>query len=179
MTDLAFPERYGPVRRRRGDRRLQRRWRAGYLRTLGPTRIRGARSLLRKPDGPAKALDRRAAARRDQPSRRLWSAGHGPQRRANPAARTPHSPVDPQPLHFGLGTAISVDEIRVRWPSGIVQTLHGAEVDRVIKIAEPIECRVETDYPEPGQSILECPAPVSVKQKVRSARFPDKPICRP
>jgi hypothetical protein len=89
------------------------------------------------------------------------------------------SPVDPQPLHFGLGTAISVDEIRVRWPSGIVQTLHGAAVDRVIEIAEPTECRVATDYPEPEQSILECPVPVSVKQKVRSARFPEKPICRP
>jgi hypothetical protein len=89
------------------------------------------------------------------------------------------SPVDPQPLHFGLDTATSVDEIRVRWPSGIVQALQGAATDRVIEIAEPTECRVATDYPEPGQSILECPVPVSVKQKVRSARFPDKPICRP
>jgi hypothetical protein len=89
------------------------------------------------------------------------------------------SPVDPQPLHFGLGTALSVDEIRVRWPSGIVQTLRGAEIDQVIEIAEPAECLVATDYPEPGQSILECPRPTSVKQAVRSARFPDDPICRP
>jgi hypothetical protein len=89
------------------------------------------------------------------------------------------SPVDPQPLHFGLGAAESVDEIRVRWPSGIVQTLGGAGIDRVIEIAEPAECVVATDYPEPGQSILECPVPPSVKQKVRSARFPDQPICRP
>jgi hypothetical protein len=89
------------------------------------------------------------------------------------------SPVDPQPLHFGLGEAVSVDEIRVRWPSGIVQTLHGADVDRVIEIAEPAECLVANDYPEPGQSVLECPAPARVKQEVRSARFPDQPICRP
>jgi hypothetical protein len=89
------------------------------------------------------------------------------------------SPVDPQPLHFGLGTATSVDEIRVRWPSGIIQTLSGAKIDRVIEIAEPAECMVATDYPEPGQSILECPAPAKVKQEVRSARFPDQPICRP
>jgi hypothetical protein len=89
------------------------------------------------------------------------------------------SPVDPQPLHFGLGTAMSVDEIRVRWPSGIVQVLHGAEIDRIIDIAEPTECVVASDYPEPGQSILECPVPASVKQEVRSARFPDQPICRP
>jgi hypothetical protein len=89
------------------------------------------------------------------------------------------SPVDPQPLHFGLGTATAVDEIQVRWPSGILQALRGADVDQVIQIAEPTDCRVATDYPEPGQSILECPVPRSVKQEVRSARFPDKPICRP
>jgi len=89
------------------------------------------------------------------------------------------SPVDPQPLHFGLGTALLIDEIRVRWPSGIVQTLDGAEVDRVIEITEPAECVVATDYPEPGQSILECPVPTRVKQEVRRARLPDKPVCRP
>jgi hypothetical protein len=89
------------------------------------------------------------------------------------------SPVDPQPLHFGLGTALSVDEIRVRWPSGVVQTLHGAAADRVIEIAEPAECVVATDYPEPGQSILECPVPRSVKREVRRARLPDRPVCRP
>jgi subtilisin family serine protease len=89
------------------------------------------------------------------------------------------SPVDPQPLHFGLGTDVTVDEIRVRWPSGIVQTLRGAQIDRVIEITEPAECIVATDYPAPGQSIIECPVPPKVKQEVRRARFPDKPICRP
>ena len=89
------------------------------------------------------------------------------------------SPVDSQNLHFGLGGATHIDEIRVRWPSGIIQRLHGAEIDRVIEIAEPAECVVATDYPEPGQSILECPVPARLKQEVRSARFPDQPICRP
>ncbi len=89
------------------------------------------------------------------------------------------SPVDPQPLHFGLGTATSVDEIQVRWPSGIVQRLQGASIDRVIEIAEPTECRVDSDYPAPGQSILACPVSSKAKQPLRSARFPDKPICRP
>jgi len=89
------------------------------------------------------------------------------------------SPVDPTPLHFGLGSANSVDEIRVRWPSGVVQTLHGAEIDRVIEIAEPSACRVASDYPAPGQSIVACPVPREVKQEVRRARFPDQPICRP
>jgi subtilisin family serine protease len=89
------------------------------------------------------------------------------------------SPVDPQPLHFGLGSINSVDEIRVRWPSGIVQVLHGAESDGVVEITEPTECKVASDYPEPGQSIVECPVPRDLKQEVRRARFPDKPICRP
>ncbi|MBW2578895.1 MAG: S8 family serine peptidase, partial [Deltaproteobacteria bacterium] len=89
------------------------------------------------------------------------------------------SPVDPTPLHFGLGSANSVEEIRVRWPSGIIQVLHGAESDRVIEITEPTECRLASDYPEPGQSIVECPVPTDLKQAVRRARFPDKPICRP
>jgi hypothetical protein len=89
------------------------------------------------------------------------------------------SPVDPTPLHFGLGNAGTIDENRVRWPSGVVQTLDGAAIDQVIEIAEPAECRVASDYPEPGQSIVECPAPVDLKQEVRRARFPDQPICRP
>jgi len=89
------------------------------------------------------------------------------------------SPVDPQPLHFGLGAETSVDEIRVRWPSGIVQTLAAAEVDRVIEIREPERCVVADDYPDVGQSIVECPVPRSLKQQVRRARFPDQPICRP
>jgi len=89
------------------------------------------------------------------------------------------SPVDPQPLHFGLGAESSVDEIRVRWPSGIVQILAGAGVDRVVEITEPERCVVARDYPVAGQSIVECPVAKKVKQEVRSARFPDQPICRP
>ena len=73
----------------------------------------------------------------------------------------------------------SLDEIRVRWPSGVVQALYGADIDRVIEIAETAECAVATDYPEPGQSIVECPVPVDPQQEVRRARFPDQPICRP
>ncbi len=89
------------------------------------------------------------------------------------------SPSNPLPLHFGLDASPWVDEIRVRWPSGIVQLLHGAEVDQVVEIAEPAACRVADDYPAPGQSIVACPEPRRVKQPVRTAKFPDQPICRP
>jgi hypothetical protein len=40
-------------------------------------------------------------------------------------------------LHFGLGTATSVDKIVVHWPSGREQTLEKQAVDRVITVEEP------------------------------------------
>jgi enediyne biosynthesis protein E4 len=40
------------------------------------------------------------------------------------------------PVHFGLGTAKSVDEIEIHWPSGMVQTLRNIQTDRVIHITE-------------------------------------------
>jgi hypothetical protein len=40
------------------------------------------------------------------------------------------------PLTFGLGTATRVGEIRVRWPSGRVDTIPGAAVNQTITIQE-------------------------------------------
>jgi enediyne biosynthesis protein E4 len=40
------------------------------------------------------------------------------------------------PVHFGLGTAKSVDQIEIHWPAGIVQTLRDVQPDRVIHITE-------------------------------------------
>jgi hypothetical protein len=45
---------------------------------------------------------------------------------------------DPR-LHFGLGSRTKVDEIIVRWPSGIVQKLTDVKADRVVTIKEPEE----------------------------------------
>ncbi len=39
-------------------------------------------------------------------------------------------------LHFGLGKAMTVDEITVRWPSGKVEKLTKVAVNRVMKIVE-------------------------------------------
>jgi hypothetical protein len=41
------------------------------------------------------------------------------------------------PVHFGLGAATVVDEIEIRWPSGVVQVVKNAEVDRVVRVTEP------------------------------------------
>ncbi len=40
-------------------------------------------------------------------------------------------------VHFGLGDALVVDKLVVRWPSGIVQTLTNQPVDRVLTVQEP------------------------------------------
>jgi enediyne biosynthesis protein E4 len=40
-------------------------------------------------------------------------------------------------LHFGLGEALSADEIKVRWPSGHQQTLHNVKANQILTIEEP------------------------------------------
>ena len=42
-------------------------------------------------------------------------------------------------LLFGLGTADSIPEIEIRWPSGIRQVLHDQKPDRFITITEPLK----------------------------------------
>ena len=39
-------------------------------------------------------------------------------------------------LHFGLGTATTVDEVSIRWPSGVSQKLTKLPIDRVMTIEE-------------------------------------------
>jgi hypothetical protein len=51
--------------------------------------------------------------------------------------------VETLPLHFGLGDATVVDELRVRWPSGLVETFHGLAVDRRVEIEEASGCMPE------------------------------------
>jgi hypothetical protein len=40
------------------------------------------------------------------------------------------------PVHFGLGSAKVVNEIKIRWPSGTVQTLKDVVPDRVLRVRE-------------------------------------------
>lgn len=44
---------------------------------------------------------------------------------------------DPR-LHFGLGNAATVKSIRIRWPSGIVQTLSETKADQILTIKEAV-----------------------------------------
>jgi hypothetical protein len=43
---------------------------------------------------------------------------------------------DPR-LHFGLGTQQSDVDVRIRWPSGAIQTLTNVQVDTVLEVREP------------------------------------------
>jgi enediyne biosynthesis protein E4 len=40
-------------------------------------------------------------------------------------------------VHFGLGTADSVREIEIRWPSGIRQIIKNAKADQIMTVTEP------------------------------------------
>jgi enediyne biosynthesis protein E4 len=40
-------------------------------------------------------------------------------------------------MHFGLGTAISIEQLTIHWPSGREQVLRGVAVDRVLTVEEP------------------------------------------
>ena len=42
-------------------------------------------------------------------------------------------------MHFGLGADDTVEEIEIRWPSGVVQTLNDVEADQVLPITEPAD----------------------------------------
>jgi hypothetical protein len=41
--------------------------------------------------------------------------------------------------HFGLGDATRIDEIEIRWPSGLRTELRNLPADRSYRIAEEIE----------------------------------------
>jgi len=49
------------------------------------------------------------------------------------------------PVHFGLGTAKTVEEIEIRWPSGTTQVLNNVPADQVLHVKEP-----GGDNPAPG-----------------------------
>src|SRR5262249_48994580 len=49
---------------------------------------------------------------------------------------TPHSQSTPT-LTFELGAAARADQVQVRWPSGLVQTLTNVDANHVLAIEEP------------------------------------------
>ena len=43
---------------------------------------------------------------------------------------------DPR-MHFGLGKQSKVDEVTIKWPSGVTQKLRDLKVNQVTKVVEP------------------------------------------
>ncbi len=41
-------------------------------------------------------------------------------------------------VHFGLGSSASVSLVQIRWPSGVIQTLHNTGADRLLDVDEPL-----------------------------------------
>jgi len=50
--------------------------------------------------------------------------------------------------HFGLGPDTKVAGIEIRWPSGIVQTLHDVSADQILQVDEPATSRNGKDSPK-------------------------------
>jgi hypothetical protein len=40
-------------------------------------------------------------------------------------------------VHFGLGPEKAIASLEIRWPSGIVQTIHSPKADRILQVEEP------------------------------------------
>jgi enediyne biosynthesis protein E4 len=49
---------------------------------------------------------------------------------------TPLSSCDKR-VHFGLGYEPLAQSIKIRWPSGVLQTLKNVSANQVLQIAEP------------------------------------------
>ena len=50
-------------------------------------------------------------------------------------------------LHFGLGDATTIDELKIRWPTGRTQTLTRVKADQILTIEEPKSFPVAASLP--------------------------------
>lgn len=56
------------------------------------------------------------------------------------SARTGYGSMNSLLAHFGLGTATSISQIEIKWPSGIIQTLNNiSKIDQILTIVEDVQ----------------------------------------
>jgi hypothetical protein len=78
-----------------------------------------------------------AKSNRDGIGARVEIVAAGKRQTAERVASSGYLSQNDDRLHFGLGTAATVDQIIVRWPSGRVQTISQQAVDRILTVEEP------------------------------------------
>jgi enediyne biosynthesis protein E4 len=77
--------------------------------------------------------------------------GHTMRRGTSRAGSTMSSST--RDLDFGLGDSASVDDLTVRWPSGVTQTLHAVPGDQLVVVREPQWLGVDAQIRGRGQVI--------------------------
>jgi enediyne biosynthesis protein E4 len=51
-------------------------------------------------------------------------------------------------VHFGLGAAIKVDSVEVRWPSGLTERFDNVAIDRINEVKEGSGVAVKNEPPK-------------------------------
>ncbi len=74
---------------------------------------------------------------RDGIGARLELTAGGKKQTAERAAGSGYLSQDDGRMHFGLGPAIKVEKLTVKWPSGREQVLENLAVDRILTVEEP------------------------------------------
>jgi hypothetical protein len=92
---------------------------------------------MRKGDQPKVGAAGSAKSNRDGIGARVEILAGGKRWTAERVAGSGYLSQDDDRMHFGLGSADTIDKILIHWPSGREQTLEKQAVDRVITIEEP------------------------------------------
>ena len=77
------------------------------------------------------------ASNRDGIGARITLTANGRTQIREIAAGASNSSQNMLPVHFGLGQAEVVDELRIQWPSGTLQTLQDVAPNQVLTVVEP------------------------------------------
>ena len=77
------------------------------------------------------------ASNRDGIGARITLTANGRAQIREIAAGSSNSSQNMLPVHFGLGQAKVVDELRIKWPSGTLQTLRDVAPNQVLTVVEP------------------------------------------
>jgi hypothetical protein len=77
-----------------------------------------------------------AKSNRDGIGARVEVVAAGKRHTAERVAGSGYLSQDDGRLHFGLGSATTVDKLIVHWPSGREQTIENLSVDRVLTVEE-------------------------------------------